>query len=151
MIHSLSVTNSHIYLDEVDIIEEIKKCPQHQQINNFSPCNGGYSLYVYTVTEVMFCNISGVLTVYVEQGAVKEMVFNCYDAISIFNVPNTPREFSVYKDLILKELTDKYRQKSEENQFFNRNFDFTVTASDSNISVLIKRRSNSDAFSRTTI
>ena len=142
MIHSLSVTNSHIYLDEVDIIEEIKKCPQHQQINN---------LYVYTVTEVMFCNISGVLTVYVEQGKVKEMVFNCYDAISIFNVPNTPREFSVYKDLILKELTDKYRQKSGENQFFNRNFDFTVTASDSKISVLIKRRSNSDAFSRTTI
>jgi len=133
VIHSLSVTNSHIYLDEIDIIEQIKKCPKHQQINN---------VYVYDIAEVMFCNVSGVLTVYVEQGTVKEMVFNCYDAISIFNVPNTPKTFSGYKDLILRELTDKYRMKSEENQFFNRSFDFIVTAGDSNISILIKRRSD---------
>ena len=131
MIHQLSVTNSHIYLDEDNLLEVLKNYPQKQ----IQP-----DLYVYTVTEVMFCSISGVLMVYVDKGDIRELVFNCYDAISIFNIPNTPSVFSQYKNTLIEELTQKYREKSEENQFFNRNFDFTVTASDNNISVLIKRR-----------
>ncbi len=130
MIHLLSVTNSNIYLDERVMADEIRRYTKTKKIN---------AVEVYRVTDVMFCNISGVLMVYVVRGDVQKMTFTSLNAIDILNIPNTPREFLTYKDKVLDYLSEKYRQKSEY-EFFNRNFDFQVVACDTNINILVKRR-----------
>jgi hypothetical protein len=110
--------------------DEIKRYTKTKKIN---------AVEVYRVTDVMFCNISGVLMVYVVRGDVQKMTFTSLNAIDILNIPNTPREFLTYKDKVLDYLSEKYRQKSEY-EFFNRNFDFQVAVCNTNINILVKRR-----------
>lgn len=130
MIHQLSVTNTNIYLDEIELKGVLKDFPNIHQIKGIG---------VYRISDVMFCNISGVLMVYIAQGKVQKMTFTSFNAIDIYDIPNTPREFITYKEKVLDYLSEKYRRRSDY-EFFNRKYNFKVVTGDNDISILVGRR-----------
>ena len=133
MIYNLSVTNNQIYIECIPILKFLKSFEDDlcYEIEN--------GIKIYTITNIVFCNISGILNIYITNNEIIKLVFTVYNAINIYNVPNIPINFETTINLIKTNLKQKYRQINDLN-FFNKKFTFTITHNEFNMSILISNR-----------
>ena len=130
MLYHLRITNNKIYINDISIMN-ILNTIKYEEYNN--------KLKVYTITNVVFCNNSGILTVYVLNNQIKNMIFTIYNLINIYNIPNIPNEFEYTFDKIVLNLQKTYRQ-IDKKHYFNKKFRFTISTNLNNISILITKR-----------
>ena len=131
MIYYLSVTNKQIYIDNIPILKFLGSYDISYEIQN--------GIKTYTIVNVVFCNISGVLNIHIDRNNQIKLLFTVYNAINIYNLPNITNNFETTINLIKNNLGMKYRKVNELN-FYNKTYTFTITHNEFNLSILISNR-----------
>lgn len=131
MIYYLSVTNKQIYIDNIPILKFLGSYDISYEIQN--------GIKTYTITNVVFCNISGVLNIHIDNNNQIKLLFTVYNTINIYNLPNITNNFETTINLIKNNLSNKYRKVNELN-FYNKTYTFIITHNEFNLSILISNR-----------
>ena len=130
MIQELLISNNNIYIEGNPISCVIKEITNYEIINNTR---------IYTFYNVIFCDISGILTVYQTDDNNLKLLFTSFNAVSIYEITKIELDYVSTIDHLKNSLAHKYRKLSDL-KYFNRKYNLALTYNANNLSVLITTR-----------
>lgn len=130
MIYNLIISNKVIYINTIPLIEFL---------NNWNNFEIKKNLKIYTIPNTVFCNISGILTIYVINNECYKLLFTSFNAANIYNIQTIKYDFEYTLAVLKNNLKAKYRIINE-NKYFNKQFTFTLTYNENNFALLISQR-----------
>ena len=129
MIHSLTISNKTVYIDDI---------PIKDFLHLWYKSTAEKDLEVYTIQNVVFCEITGNINIYKNKNEYK-LQFISFNAVTIYNIQNIPSDFKYKLNKLKYILASKYRV-IDDNYYYNKRFEFRLIYTINNVSVLITQR-----------